>query len=201
MLATDLVGSIRDTEVEFALRTFEPAHVAALTSDELNPLFANFETLTVIAERLGAGKAPGLLGALRGVGEEQLKVDLVDASNAGVTPNVARVLFGPKAAGPALKAKLGEKGWKFQLDAPLSEADVAAIRAYHEKLGDALLTISKYVRSADPLDEAKLKAAAEAALAGEPVDLPVPEEAPATQPDAAKNEGEPPGDKPGDQEP
>lgn len=202
-LAEFLVGAIRDGDVTYALRAFEPTHVAALAPEQLDLVFANLESIAKIAARLGTTEATNLLGGLYGPGDEPLKVDVVDAKNAGVSPNVARVLFGPALAGPALKAKLGDDGWKLQLERPLVEADITEILAFHEKLRDALLKIAGYVRATDSPDPALLKAAAAAALAGQAVDLPVTEEGGSEQPAAEKaaEAGESPGEKPEDREP
>ncbi len=201
-LAEFLVGALRDGDVAYALRAFERAHVAVLTPEQLDLVFANLESIGKIAARLGTTEAARLLGGLYGPGDEPLKVDVVDAKNAGVTPNVARVLFGPALAGPALKAKLGDDGWKLQLERPLAEADVAGMLAFHEKLRDALLKIAGYVRATDSPDPALLKAAAAAALAGEAVDLPAPEGgSKQSAPEKAADTGASSGERPEDREP
>lgn len=167
-----LVAAIRDMEADLALKAFEPDQVAVLTKDKLDPIYATLELVGEIAKELDETVINKVLGGLRGAAEGP-KVDTLDAQNASATPNVARVLFGPKAGGDALKLKKGPQGWKVQLEAPLTDADVAAIEAFHKALQGALNQMLDYARATKPLDEARLTEAAAKALRGDAIDLPV----------------------------
>ncbi len=166
-----LVGTIRDVDALLALSAFEPAQVAALSKDKLDPIFATLELVGELADELDDTVESKILGGLRGATEKP-KVDTLDAQNASAKPNVARILFGPKAGGDTLKLKKGPQGWKVQLDAPLTDADVEAISAFHKKLQEALTQMLDWTRATKPLDEAKLTDAAAKALQGEAIDLP-----------------------------
>lgn len=191
----DLVNAIRDGEVELAIRAFESEQVAALKGDALDPIFATMELVDRIARRVDESRLNELLGPLRGVGVETVKVDLLDAQNGSASPNPTAVLLGPLAPTAALRFKLGPSGWKAQLEKPIEDADLAALQAYHTQLQDALNAILDWVRASANVDEAALKAAAAAAVRGEPLGLPEAaaseQDAPASAP-SDPNDGESP---------
>lgn len=192
-LVGDLINAIRDGEVELALKCFNHEHVAALDEDLWEPLFSSLEAVDRLARRLEATQVNRLLDGLRGAGAEEPKWDLLDAEHASVTPNLARVLFGPVKHSESMIAARQADGWKFQFDTPLTAEDAAAIVTYHEKLLGALQQILDWLDANEEFDEAVLAQAARNALNGEPLGLPAgaePDEAaedegPAEEPDSA----------------
>jgi hypothetical protein len=104
-------------------------------------------------------------------GAAEPKLEILDARHASLTPNLAVILFGPAKAGLTLALALQDDGWKFQLDAPLTAADVDAIVAYHEHLQSALDQLVEWVEATPTLDEAQLQAALTKALLGQPLEL------------------------------
>lgn len=170
-MADFISAAIWDGNADDAIRQFDATQVAVLTKEKLDPLFASLAIVGEIRKNLEDAKAKKLLGGLCGAADK-LKVDVLDGENATVTPNLAKVLLGPKASGPALKVKKGPQGWKFVLDAPLTEDDLTAINDYHTKLQASLTAIAEWARAAKPLDETVLQNAATKALNGEPVELP-----------------------------
>lgn len=190
----DLVGFVRDQEVENALRLFnEEQAKALLDNDAFDPLFGTFELVDQLTRQLDKSKVDALLGGLRGAGATQPTWDLLDAEHASVKPNIGKVLFGPATTGDAMVVAKQEGVWRFQLDKPLTAEDVAAIVAYHQKLQEQLTKLIDYVSSVDQVDEAVVTAAATAALNGEEVQLPTasaPSEKPAEEP-GTTDTGEP----------
>jgi hypothetical protein len=172
---SDLVSAIKDREVELAIKCFNSEHVKALSEQHWEPLFTTLDLVDQIARRLGANKADRLLGGLRGPGDVQIKVDMLDADHASVTPNVARVLFGSVKASGAMSVVRQPDGWKLQFDAPLTEKDVAAITAFHGKLQNSLDQIIDWLSASKKVNEEQLKAAVGQALQGEAVQLAPPE--------------------------
>lgn len=186
----DLVGFVRDQEVENALRLFNAEQVKALLDDDaFDPLFGTFELVDQLTRQLDKSKVDALLGGLRGSGAEQPTWDLLDAEHASVKPNIGKVLFGPATPGDAMVLAKQDGAWRFQLDKPLTAEDVAAIVAYHEKLQQQLTRLIDYVASVDPVDDAVVAAAATAALNGEDVQLPT-ASAPAERPPAEPGDSE-----------
>jgi hypothetical protein len=69
-------------------------------------------------------------------------------------------------ASPALRLEQAEGNWQFQLDDPLTEADAAKIKAFHEQLQTTLDTLIDKVDAAETLDIPELAAEWAAALGG-----------------------------------
>ena len=184
----DLVNALKDGEVDLALRMFSSDEVGTLTA-KVDVLLNTFEKADLL-ERLLRGKlqlddatVARLLGPLRG-GDATLKWDLLDAEHATLTPNPAAILFGPAKAPPALSLTRQGAEWKFQLGAPLSEADVDAIVSYHQQLQKSLDQIVDWLDTTGTKDEAEITANLEKALKGEPLELKAPAEG--ERPDAGK---------------
>jgi hypothetical protein len=205
-LVNDLVSALKDKEVELALKCFNAEQIKALTEDRWEPLYTTLDLVDQIARRLGPGKADRLLGVLRGAGDTQPKVDALDADHASVTPNLATVLFGSVKQARAMSAARGPEGWKFQLDGPLTDADVEALAAFHKKLQAGLNQIIDWLDAAKKVDEAQLKTAVAQALQGEPITLEAPpsaepeEKAPGPTTEPEKNPEKPAegGEQPGE---
>jgi hypothetical protein len=159
-LYNKLKGAIQGGDVESALRTFNPEHIAALGDDErgkINLTFDQIDALTkTIAAKLDPAKSDQIIATLKGVGSPELKVDVLDGDHASVTPNLALVLFGPARMSPSLNAVRAGDDWKFELNAPLAPDDARAIIAFHEVLSGAIEKIITAVESGEPLDEAAL---------------------------------------------
>jgi hypothetical protein len=99
------------------------------------------------------------------------KCDILDAEHASVTPNPAGILLGPAKATPSLQLVRKEGEWKFQLEAPLTDADAEAIKAYHAGLRAALDEIVEWLEKTPAVDEAQLKKALASVVQGKPAGL------------------------------
>lgn len=209
----DLLSAINDGEIELALKSFNPEHVKALSEDKYDVLFATvdkFGTLKATAEKkLDKAKVEALTAAFRGLGGGEPKIDKLDDEHATVTPNLARFLFGPVKMTPSMAIAKTPEGWKFQLDSPLTAADVEAVLAFHKKLQEALDKVIDWVNTQETVDAAQLQAAVVQALAGQPVDLgtgekkaePTPEPAPTPVPEGGRGRVAPPPGRGGRQAP
>ena len=169
------VNALKDGEVQLALRAFETEQVKLL-SEKSDELFATFERIDglakIVGSKLDPTKAEKLAARLRGGGDAAPKIELVDGEHASVKPNVAAVLFGPTKATPSIPVVLRNGEWRFELDAPLTAADVEAIVKYHQQLQAALDSMSEWAAAAATVDEAQLVAAVGKALTGQPLELP-----------------------------
>ena len=156
----DLANAIHDGEIELALRLFNTEQVKPLTA-HLDVIYATFEKMDLLqrllSEKLDAVRAERLLGELRG-GAQEYKTDVLDAEHASVTPNPAALLFGPEKATPSLQLVRQKGEWKFQLQAALEDADVKAIKAYHEQLQAALDRIVAWVDARPTLEAEEVQA-------------------------------------------
>ncbi len=172
-----LSKSLSEGQVEEALKLFNAEHVRALVEDKrrLDTLFATFNRIDDLTKSLSGKLDPVLaqqLGQAMGVGgAEAMKWDLVDATHASVTPNIAVVLFRPARLSFSLILLKQADGWKFQLDSPLTADDVAAIIAFHKTFQEGLDKVIEWARASDKIDAPKLMNAIMQALAGQPVDL------------------------------
>jgi hypothetical protein len=168
-----LVDAIRDGEVELALRLFNAEQVKPLVA-QADALYATFEKIDLLqrllVEKLDATRADRLLAGLRG-GATEPQADILDADHASVTPNPALVLFGTEKAAPNLQLLRQKNEWKFQLAAALTDADVKAIKAYHEQLQAALDRLVAWVDASPTADEAQLQAELDKARDGQPVTI------------------------------
>ncbi len=174
----DLVNALKDGEVELALRCFDPEHVRPL-AEHAGTLLDTFDRIDrlrrFLEQRLGADdtRAEQLLGALRGA-DLGLTWDILDTEHASVSPNLAAVIFGPKAT-PTLQLARREGEWRYQLEGPLSDADVEAILTFHKELQRALDAVTDWVAATEKVEPAQLAELLAKALAGEPLELAVPE--------------------------
>lgn len=199
--AEELLGDLRDGEIQLALEYFNPEHVQVLLDgDRYDPMFTTFELIDAVAQRVDAAKVNELLGGLRGLGSAELKWELADNDHASVTPNITMLLFGPVRAADAMVLVRGENGWRFQLDTPLTAEDVDAIVTFHQNLQTALNQIITWLDASATVDEAQLKTAIAQALSGQPIDLTggtgaateTPEETPAETPEETPEPNEAP---------
>ena len=174
-MVRDLVNALKDGEVDLALRMFNGDEVGALSA-KVDALLNTFEKVDLLGRllrdklKLDEAAVARLLGPLRGT-DTGLKWDLLDAEHATLTPDPAAILFGPAKAPPALSLTRQGAEWKFQLGAPLSEADVDAIVAYQQQLQKSLDQIIDWLDSTGTTDEAQIAANLEKALKGEPLGL------------------------------
>jgi hypothetical protein len=194
----DLVAALQDGEVELALRLFSAEQAKPLL-ELADVLYATFERIELlerlVAERLGAAKAAQLVGALR-AGETEPKWELFGSDRASVTPNVALILFGPAKAGAGMQLARQKSDWRFQMAAPLAEADVNAIKTYHEGLQAALDQLVDWVTAEETPAEAQLKTELGRALQGQPLSLGEAGAAEKPEPPAEPKAGPPRGRRP-----
>lgn len=176
-LAEDLVNFLRDGEVEMALGLFNPEHVAAVGDEALNALYNTADTLTrlsrTLEDKLGEDEARALMAIPRQT-EVLPSVELVNPTQATLTPNAAGLLLGNVKESPSLIAEFQDGRWRLQLDGPLTADDVADIVAYHEKLRSALNEVIDWVEASDPIDVEQLRDALRNAAEGEPVEVGAP---------------------------
>jgi hypothetical protein len=174
-MVRDLVNALKDGEADLALRMFNGDEVSALNA-KVDALLNTFEKIDLLGRlmrdklKLDDATVVRLLGPLRGA-DTGLKWDLLDAEHATLTPDPAAILFGPAKAPPALSLTRQGAEWKFQLGAPLSEADVDAIVTYQQQLQTALDQIIDWLDSTGTTDEAEITANLEKAVNGEPLEL------------------------------
>ena len=93
------------------------------------------------------------------------------------------IIFGPEKTAPTLTIARKEGEWRIRLDAPLTEDDLAQIRAYHEKLQQALDTLIDAVYEGQIDSRQAIQAALMQAATGQEVDL-----AGAEQPDEGEED-------------
>jgi len=181
-----LLKALSEGQVAVALKLYRAEDVAAL-NDSLEKIFPTFTWLdrlqTAVAEKLGAGKTGQLPGL--GLAGMTLEPRPQDAEHATVSPNIARILFGPVKASPSMALVLEQGAWKFKLDSPLTAADVEAIVGFHAKLQTALEKIVDWVEGSETVDLAQLLTALEQAFKGEDVQVGGP--APTTQGEPTTN--------------
>jgi|GEM_PF-1764893 len=199
---SSLLAALQDGEVDLALRMFRTDDVAPLIekSDVIFATFATVDTLErYLKGRFEPTRARELTARLRGLSSSPPRWDVLDAASASVTPNVALGLLGPERGRGTLRLVLADGEWRFQLESPLTSAEVQAIIAYHEKLQQEVDKIIDWLGRVPTAEEATVAAAIEAAAAGKPVDLPEPQPseeftpAPAAEPAP----GEPPKEQSG----
>lgn len=179
----DLVNALADSEVELALGSFESAQVSALSNDDLSVMFTTFESFDTLRktaiEKLGEDAGKQVVRAMTNVGDAKPKVQTLDATHVGVTPNVALALLGPKLAGEALAMAQVEGVWKAQLETPLSAATATEVVKYHQALQATLHKLSESVGGGGIGDVKQLVELLKRAMQGEPVDVPAAASAPA----------------------
>lgn len=187
----NLVNALRDGEVTLALRAFRGEDVRLLF-EQSEVLFVTCAKLDTLGRHLRGPfeptKVDTLLAKVRGLGETLPNAEMLDPQNASVNPNPAALLLGPAKTTPTLRLAWDAGQWRFRLDAPLTKAEVDGIVAYHERLQEQLSDIIDWVARTPAVDEPTLRAALEAAVAGQPVELPA--EAQPPQPTAGPDEEE-----------
>lgn len=175
----DLVNALKDGDIELALRSYDTEHVAALR-EQINELYSTFETRdTTLRSFLEAAldpiQADRLVGRMVGGGDVSPTYEILGPQSVSVTPNVALMLFGPQLAGPAMQLALTAEGWRFQLERPLTPADVTGIVSYHEQLRTALGEMIDWLSNEKDVSPAAVESALDNALHGRPLELPTAE--------------------------
>jgi hypothetical protein len=175
-LAQFLVNTIRDGDVDIALRAFNADDIAAISEDDIDRMYATFETIGdglgfLLEERLGVQRARNLLSHLYGTVDLELRVEILDAQHATVAPRLTTVLFGPQVGGDTMIVEKRDGAWQFHFDAPLTAEQVQQIAAYHERLQEQINRIIDWIYDSESIDEAALTAALEQAGQGEEVNL------------------------------
>ncbi len=169
-----LMSAIKDGDVELALRSYNAEQVKALSPEKYDALFPTFSKLdllkTALEKKLDKTKVEQLLAPFRGPSGDP-KVDKLDDEHATITPNLALLLFGPVKMTPTMAIAKTPDGWKFQLDSPLSAADVDAIIAFHKKLQDVLDKVIEWLDKQETVDPNQLQTIVAQAAAGQPVEL------------------------------
>ena len=198
-LVTNLLDDMESGEVELVVRAMAEAQIETLLEDYdfLYHTSELYERMTrLLADLDGDAAAEQLSKDLRALAVGNLKIEMVDANTAAVTPNPLLIVLGPGKTPAALTATKDDGDWKVRLDAPLTAEDVAEITQYHEKLQEGLDALIEALDS----DEIEGHQAVYRALVqigqGRELDLaaieqPEEEEAEAEQPrEAEEDEGE-----------
>jgi len=175
-----LIKALEAGNVEQALACFNPEQVAPLTETEplevLGHTFERLETLQrfVLEKFKPEGIPPqSLVAAIQETMGVGLKWDVLeDGQNAVVEPNLAVMLLGPAAAEPSIRLSLQGDQWKFQLPAPLDEADVEQVLAFHRQLQQMLDNVIDYVDRSKTIDPQGLMAALMQMSQGQQLELP-----------------------------
>lgn len=188
-----LLRAVQEGDVEAAVGSFNPEHVAALgeARDAMVLTFERLDQFTrFLKEKTDPTELEQVLGPLSGGAAHRLQFELLDPQHASVTPNVAVILFGPVGASPALRLEQADGKWQFQLDGPLTEADSAKIKAFHDELQVTLDALIDKVDAAETVNIQELAAAWAAALGGQaPAAAPGGEPGPADEPPAGEASG------------
>lgn len=172
----DLVKALEDSELELALRSFESAHVSALTNDDLSVIFTTLESFDTLrrtaADKLGPAAGQQVIRTMTNLGDAKPRIQTLDASHAGVTPNVALALLGPRHAGQTLAFALVDGVWKAQLDQPLAADTTPEIIQYHQTLQATLHKLSESVLGGGVSDARQLVELLKRAMQGEAIEVP-----------------------------
>ncbi len=174
-LVSYMVQTIQDGDADRVLRSFNPEHVAALSEDDVDVLFATFDKVELLQEMLEdkvtPTRATELMADLWGVGAEEPTWEILDADNASVSPNLVGIVLGPAHTASTMTLQRQDGEWRFQLDAPLTTDDVTQITAFHDQLQAGLDAIIDWLDAPEELDEDALLAAFRQARQGQPVNL------------------------------
>ncbi len=137
----NLLNDMESGEVSLILRAFDPAQVEALLPDS-DFLYTTYEfyepVVSTLAEQRGEAERELLSATLRKFVLDSLHVDPVNEEAVTITPNPLLVILGPERTTPTLTVAQTPDGWRIRLANPLTAEDVAGIRAFHERLQDAL---------------------------------------------------------------
>jgi hypothetical protein len=177
---TELTDLIFDEELRRALRLFNPEHVQPLLDDNEPALENIFNTLSQIrfltrelevklSDQAAARKLVRLL--MFGTADKP-KHEVFSGGTGAVTPNVARVMFGPVKTGPTLGIASTENDWLFQLESPLEAGDMAALMSYHDEYGTKLAALIDFVSQVDTLSLPEAQKLIEELLSGAAPSIP-----------------------------
>jgi hypothetical protein len=201
------VAALQEGRADRVLELFDPTQIEPLL-DKSDVLFKSFEKMKAlqqaVAAKLDEAAAAQLAsGLLPGAGAE-LKIDVLeDGQHASVTPNLGMVLFGPLDPTPNMRVALVDGKWLFQPGAPLDDAKVAGIVAYHGMLQKGLDAAIEYVESHETIEPAELQRVLMQSLTGEAPSEDSAKAEPENAPNAADEGEKPPKEKekPGEDEP
>jgi len=168
-LVESLTKALEKGDVEQVLKLFNEEQVAALAvGDKFSPILGTFERTERLAKKLAGTSSQPAESSFKfaSMGDVTPKWEILDPEHAVVTPNLAAAIFGPSAT-PTLTAAKGPQGWKFQLKAALTAADVEAILAVHKQIQEQLDQMLESIESGKAPDFAAMMESMMKAMAGQ----------------------------------
>lgn len=166
-LVNTLLKAMKSIDVNTILDSFVAEDVAALR-DQADVLFSTTEKMQQMRTSL-VGKF-GEEAVSHGEAEDikkiadAVRIEVIDADNASITPNFLLPILGPTKGISALAARRVDNAWKLSL--PISADDAAGILAFHKVLARALDSVTKQIEEGNINSFEQLQPALMLALAG-----------------------------------
>jgi hypothetical protein len=192
--ALEALEIVQSSKFAPVLDMIDADQVKALREDDATILrtqeaFVEMEQL--LKQKLGADVVDELNVEIRKTMADSLQVEMTGPDAATVTPNILSGLFGPEVSGPDIKLVQVAGEWRFELDAPLTDADVAKIAEFHKTLQAAAQQVRVAIEQGQ-LDKEQILAMV-AAMSGQPATGAStgtkPASGPATGPEHGPDEG------------
>lgn len=168
-LAESLAKAAVDGEIQTILDAFDPAQAEALKSQS-SVLFETVEKQQLVEQRLKDKLGEDAMTQLKETGRQMLmaslSIEVQDADNATIAPNLVASLLGPKAAKVMNVARVGGL-WKIRLPAALTPEDVDQIVKLNKTIQSALDSLTEQIDSGKLKTLPEIAAAWQLALAGQ----------------------------------
>jgi hypothetical protein len=183
-LVDKLLAARQNGDVDAILALFNPEHVEALS--ESGALFDTFDATKGVEDVASSKLGPEVVDQYRDQRREDIRgnlnIEIHGASSASVTPNLVRDLLGSYATDVM---KLGKDGgeWKIQLEAALTEADVAIIDQRLQEIQLQLSNIVPRLQNDEIVNAEQFLDAMRAVMGGAPAAPPTPPSQPAPEPE------------------